>query len=383
MPQEDDSAELRTLQRRAYGRDGGLTDAEARRLQELEQRGSALTAPVALSFIPEREPESKREPESNPEPAPNPELAPQPNLDPEPEPRSVLAAVTALRRHWKAAAVASALLLAIGLGAGWTLFGERDGDITLTAEQQQRRLELYEKGDYDEGTVRAIAQDDEGALAWYGTKDDGAQACLVIDVGEESGQQCLPRGDVNELALSANVMLSVQKDADAGSDPDAESSSSTGVNAFLMFSATGEPMATIQRYEQQTYSWVQQFAGEDRPRAEKLMSEYDPMDIRIIGSFREEPVWLIDRSVDDGMETCLIIDAVEGESQCLPSELAINGGISTLVFVDDGAGGSEAWTIQVAYTVNQTPYLVITRDPTPASVSSNGTITEGDEPPSG
>lgn len=408
MSQASERDELRMLQRKAYGRDGGLTEAEAQRLHGLEQRaltsavprvenraGAAVSADGTVgepepdlgadfleSFAPadaretdEREPQSVRTPDPDPDPASE--------FQPSPDPHPIRTAVTALRRHGGVVAVASALLLAIGLGAGWMLFGQRGDDISLTAEQQQRRLELYDKSDYDEGTVRAIGRDSEGALAWYGTKDDGAQACLVIDVGEESGQQCLPRGEVNDFALTASLTLTASEVADAGADADAQSIDSVGVNAFLMFSTTGEPMVAIQRFEQRSYMWLDQFGEEERPRAEKLMSEYDPMNIYMIGTFRDEPVWLVDRSVDNGMETCLVIDAVDEQAQCLPAELAINGGISTLVFVDDGADGSEAWTIQVAYTVNQTPYLVITRDPAPASVTINGTMTEGDEPPAG
>ena len=378
MPRESDADELRMLQHKAYGRDGGLTDAEAARLRELEHRdepaavvedavvvGDAVDGSTSVAETPVVEDASGAA-----------------STDAEPTTSRSRTGMRELRRHWRFAAVASVLLLAIGVGAGWVLFGQDSEAIALTAEQQQRRLELYDSGDYDEGSLRAVGQDDQGALVWYGTKIDGEQQCLVLDVAEESGQQCAPPDGSSTFSLSTSVTIP------GVADPASEVVSDIGVGAYLVFSTTGEPMVSIQRWEQTIGGLAQQFMGEERTRAEELMSEGTVRGISIIGSFRDEPVWLIDDDADDSMQTCLVVDAAGGERQCLPIEVAIEDGLSTVVFVDDGADGSEAWTIQVAYTVSQTPYLVITRDPTLAGVtfsefSENDDRTEPGSEPTG
>ncbi|CAH0228607.1 hypothetical protein SRABI76_02693 [Microbacterium oxydans] len=366
MPQRsDDDDELRMLQRKAYGRDGGLTDAEAARLRDLERREApaASIAHAAEVSLPDAA-EVSRVPTHTPEVVPAVEEATEdPSVDDAPTTSRVRPRLRELRRHWRFATVASVLLLAIGVGAGWALFGQDREAISLTAEQQQRRLELYDFGDYDEGSLRAVGQDDEGALVWYGTKKDSELQCLVLDVGEESGQQCAPRDDSNSFSLMASVTIP------GVADPASEFVNDIGVNAYLLLSTTREPMVSIQRWEQTNGSLVEQYPGAERARVEELMSEGIVRSLSIIGSFRDEPVWLLDDRADNGMQTCLVVDAASGDRQCVPTEVAIKDGISTVVFVDDGADGSEAWTIQVAYTVSQTPYLVITRDPTPASVT--------------
>lgn len=384
MPASDEQNELRALQRRAYGRGGGLTDAEAARLRELEHMARPAASEEAAHEAPSSEPvvaplavpypgvitDVPRASEARSADSSHADItlplddAPEDaSVDPEPATSRIRAALGMLRGHWRFAAVASVLLLAIGVGAGWMLFWQGDGAISLTAEQQQRRLELYDLGDYDEGSLRAVGQDAEGALVWYGTKIDGEQQCVVIDVGEESGQQCVPRGDSSDFSISTSVTIP------GVADSSTEVVSDIGVSAFLLFSTTGEPMVSIQRWEQTDEVWLQQFVGEERTRAEELMADDAAVSLSIIGDFRDAPVWLLEQFTDTSANACLVVDAVGGEPQCLPSDVALRDGISSLVFVDDGAGGSEAWTIQVAYTVSQTPYLVITRDPTPASVT--------------
>jgi|GEM_PF-568117 len=395
--------ELRALQARAYGRGGELSEQEAGRLRELSRRQVAggVTDAAAARL---RELEHRDEPPASVEDAAEvsePDASEETragtrrvdsvptvedasgaaSTDAVPRRSPLREATRELRRHWRFAAVASVLLLAIGVGAGWALFGQDGEAIALTAEQQQRRLELYDSGDYDEGSLRAVGQDDQGALVWYGTKIDGEQQCLVLDVAEESGQQCAPSDGSSTFSLSTSVTIP------GIADPASEVVSDVGVGAYLLFSTTGEAMVSIQRWEQTSGSLVQQFTGEERARAEELTADGTAWNLSIIGSFRDEPVWLINGDADDSMQTCLVVDAAGGDRRCLPTETAIEDGISTVVFVDGGAG-SEAWTIQVAYTVSQTPYLVITRDPTPASVtfsefSENDDRTESGGDPTG
>lgn len=385
LPAEDRD-ELRMLQRKAYGRDGALTDAEARRLRELERPApapapaprpaAAPDEPTLVTAVPDRVRTDTTFADLFPEDS-TPDRASEQDPDQDAEPPTPQKRQRAARprgawamprRYGLAVAAASVLLLAVGVGVGWGLFGQDPNAITLTEEQQQRRLELYEKGPYDEGSIRPIGQEGD-ALVWYGTQNDGVDACLVLDVADQSGRQCQPRAEVMSFSLAASVM------AMTTATEESDTVEAVNVNAFLLFATNGEPLVSIQRWTQ-SVGQLNQFSGEERERAEELLEDDETASLQIVGSFRDEPVWLIDRLLDDGVERCLVVDAVEEHSQCARSEDAIDSGISTLVFVDDGAGGSEAWSLQVAYTVNQMPYLVVARELDPANLTSGETYQE-------
>lgn len=377
-PSKSEQAELRELQRKAYGRDGGLTDAEARRLRELELTAvPVVPAESVPALAPERSPadrvtvvadagvrgqdlaaESAARSEGDDSEAPADVEADAPG--------GATRVRTLLRGHWRVITVAAALLLAIGIGAGWALFGARSDDIPLTEAQQQRKLELYEKGGYDEGSVRAIGQDDD-ALVWYGTRNDGENVCLVLDVGEATGQACQRSDDLDAGPFGLSAMTIVPGEGD---------SPSTSVMAYLMYSTSDVPLVSIQRWEQSS-GVVEQFTGEDRARAEELTGGDEAMNLTIVGYFRDEPVWLMDRWSGNSMETCLIVDGAEGQSTCRPNEDAISDGIAVYVSDDEVVPGAEIeastiWRLEVDYTPSQTPYLTIVRDPESVSVTMDG-----------
>jgi hypothetical protein len=381
-PSKSEQAELRELQRKAYGRDGGLTDAEARRLRELEHVVAVAVVPAASvpaltpaplesarspadrvtvaagSGVPGRDVAAESAARSDEDDAETP-------ADAEADaPGGATRFRTLLRGHWRVVTVAAALLLAVGIGAGWALFGSRGDDIPLTDVQQQRKLELYEKGGYDEGSVRAVGQDDD-ALVWYATKNDGADVCLVLDVAEQSGDNCQPFDELTTFSLSAMTMLPGEGDGP-----------STGVMAYMMYSTSGAPLVSIQRWDQ-SYAVLDQFAGAERARAKELMDGDEAMNLTVVGYFRERPVWLIDRWNGNGSETCLIVDGAEGRSTCRPNDDAISDGIAVYVSDDEVVPGEEIeassiWRLEVDYTPSQTPYLTIARDPESISVSTDG-----------
>ncbi|MFJ2550854.1 hypothetical protein [Microbacterium sp. NPDC087591] len=382
-PPESERTELRELQRKAYGRDGGLTDAEARRLRELERAAAAPPAPQATAMDADGAPASEQMLADDEAVAFLVGASDQGILA-----ESAAAAVDGipaaadhstagphggasgiralLRAQWHVVTVAAVVLLAIGVGAGWALFGTRSDDIPLTGEQQQRKGELYEKGGYDEGSVRAIGQDDD-ALVWYGTRNDGENVCLVLDVGAETGQSCQRSDDLSTGVFGLSAVATI---------PGEGESSSTTVMAYLMYSTSGVPLVSIQRWDDSGL-FLAQFAGEERERAEELVDGEQAMNLAIVGYFRDAPVWLIDRWSGGGSETCLIVDGAAGQSTCRPSEDALSDGIAVYVSDDEVVPGQEIdastiWSLEVDYTPNQTPYLTIIRDPESISVSTDG-----------
>jgi hypothetical protein len=262
-----------------------------------------------------------------------------------------------LRRHGKAVAAASALLLLVGIGTGWALFAPRVRDaVALTAEEAQHKLELDEDYDFDEGTLRAVVRDDD-ALVWFGTQSDGEQSCLVLDAAEQTQVGCSPTDGINTV-YGMNATITLPPDEDA-----AEGDFGTSINAYGMLSSTGEPMVAIQRWDQDA-SVLDQFEGDERTRAQELIDEGFEAGLSLAGYVRGEPAWIAYRFTDSSEnERCLIVDALDGivcgsESDTLKDGLTITG---------DGDGGRI--DVSAGFTNWGQPYLTVTENPGGASTT--------------
>ncbi|WP_223626549.1 hypothetical protein [Microbacterium sp. EST19A] len=372
MPAATDPDELRALQRKAYGRDGALTDAEARRLRDLERAGQEETVapseapPVEIGIV-DAVPFDIDRRRGAPVDVPVPGAStgsgtresgsdgvriPDSGAEESGTPRSRTA--SRLLRRWWVPAAASALLLAIGVGAGWVFFGQPAGTVVLTTDQQERRTELYQEGDYDAGSLLAVGQD-EDAVAWYATKDGGEQACLVIDIAQASSEACQDAADTRPFGLSASVMVP----PNAGSDAESGVAPGASVNAYLMLSTTGEPMVSIQRWSPDL-AMISQFRGAERDRATALISEGFNAGLLIVGEFQSEPVWLGTRfsEGDSFVEYCMIVDGVDGRTVCSADIDAAGRGVSTDV-EGTADGVPTTWNLRVQNTQDRTPYLTI------------------------
>ncbi|MFJ4224304.1 hypothetical protein [Microbacterium sp. NPDC089695] len=354
MPPEDDAAELRALQQRAYGRDGGLTAEEAARLSELEaarvaRERSAESEPSSSAHaapadaVPTGADTAAAEPD-----AVVPELV-EPAADPAPAPARALPG--ALRAHAWTAVAASLVLLLIGVAVGWGVFG-RD-DQVLSSAQQERRLEL-QQGDYDAGSVRLIAEDDD-AVVWYATRRDGEIACAVLDVGEASQDQCAldDADDGQPLTVSMSVPVA---------DPDDPADEyGTSISATVGYSTSGEPLAWIYRWEIDD-AMLGQFEGSERERAEALVAEGYLPGLSIVGYFHDEPVWLVDKPADGtqtgGFVQCMVVDAASAATACRVSDDR-RAGLRALSLETAEDGTPVLWTLQIRFTGWGTPYLTI------------------------
>lgn len=275
-----------------------------------------------------------------------------------------------LRRHIATTLTASALLLALGVGTGWLLFAPRDSGPSLTAEQQQRRAQLEAEEDYDQGSVRAVAES-EGALAWFATQDQAKKLCLILDVEEQSQAICQAAEDAG---LGLGVMVPLP--SAAGTD-DEGMSLQEHVAGTLLMSAEGEPMVSIQRWSMSS-SLVSQFDGPQRDRAEQLVDEGFDLGLSLAGFFREEPVWIGDRTSESGVtEKCLIVDADDSQA-CDPIGDALERGLGVQVTDVDQASGDvlAVSVVQVAFTRQQVPYLTVTAGAVIAAASSADTSGE-------
>ncbi|MFT4157272.1 MAG: hypothetical protein QM630_05000 [Microbacterium sp.] len=339
MRDADEIAELRALQQKAYGRDGGLTDAEAARLRELEEAALAPVAGDASSraAVPERGALGPASRFLSEERSDETKGAQESRSD-----------TKGAHGSWGLAA-ASVLLLVIGIGVGWALFAPRSHEaVVLTDDEAQRKLELEESGAFDEGTLRAVARDDD-ALVWFGAMDDGAQYCIVLDVDGQSQTGCSEPDQVDMLGLNVSLVLPPEDD----SDPNDYGS---GVNAYAAMSTTGEPMVAVLRWDYNS-SALLQFDGEERERAQALIDE-DGFQLAptLIGYVHDQPVWLADRFTDSGsIETCVVVDAYEA-TVCAEESEARERGLH-VVAIDTDAGSVD---VSVEFTNGQMPYLVVT-----------------------
>jgi hypothetical protein len=347
-----DVDELRALQRKAYGPGGGLSAAEASRLDALQERARLDDAPAgasedagmphdgdveAVGDDPAETEATEEEPEATGEPA-----AAAPSA------RQVLSG------QWRVLLVAAIVVLGVGLGAGWMLFAPRPSGIELTEEQRERGHTFADSEDFDSGTLRAVGRD-EDAVAWYGTKRDGQLVCLLLDVGGIADTECVTAEDVQPFALSTSVMAPTPAtDEETDHEP-------TSVSAYLALSTEGLPMVGIHRWTAAN-SMLTGFAGEDRDRAEELLEEGYVASLSIIGLFGDQPVWLAERyTADTEPETCLIVDGADRVTQCAPSASAREDGIS-VVAIDGGRDPSRATVLTLAFTESQAPYLTITEN---------------------
>lgn len=350
------AAERRALERAAYGRDGGLDAAAARRLQEL-QEGHRRRTPFTQdertesSSVGDDPPEdvtARRAPENVPAAEDTPPAAPDDVSRTEARAANCRGLVPVL--------VASAALLAIGVGAGWALFAPRPDAFPLTEAQEERRIALAGEG-YDPGSVRPVAEA-EGALAWFATQDDGASRCLILDVDKDSQSTCLAEEEVGP-GLYASLPVPT-----SAADDEEDSFSFEGVTAVMLFSTADEPMVSIQRWGGGS-TLVAQFGEAERARAEELVGDGYDLNLSVLGSFREQPVWLGERRAESGAaERCLIVDA-DGSRQCATVDEAVQSGLRVqLLDVDQETGELlSASVIEVDFTRWQTPYLTVTSGP--------------------
>lgn len=280
-----ETGELRTLHEKAYARDGALTPAEGARMRELERRrrdadtvaavppgrttpvsgrDTGATARVLVDGLPRWNSErGATAPVENP--AGSDAQRPRPAVSTADPAAPAVSAAEAFRRWWRTLTVASATLVLAGFGVGWLLFGQAtDDSLPLTDAQADRQSALYGDEGYDAGSVRAIGQE-EDALVWYASRDGGELTCIVLDVGEESRERCLPTDAVRAEGISVFLSAPVRG---------AESGESEQVTAFVLHSTEGAPMASILRMSTRASGgWLDQSHDRYDGHADELTDE--------------------------------------------------------------------------------------------------------------
>ncbi|WP_435743123.1 hypothetical protein [Microbacterium sp. PMB16] len=354
MLSAEEVAELRALHERAYGREGGLTATEAARLRELDER--RLTTASGSRVVEARD-SWVAEPVEAPALGPSTGSGTQesasaesPATDDVIEPAVGGTLRSLLRARWRPVALAVVALLAIGVGAGWALFGRSsDAVVALTSEQQEWQNDLLVAGRYDAGSVRAVAVE-EGVVVWTATKDDRAQTCLILSDGKTTAPTCQKAETVADMGLQGSMVVTEDGDTE---QPVGE------VNAQLLLSASGEPAVVVNTFDYSDMGMITYASEEETRIAERLVEEgMDPGSIWVVGYDRGVPIWST-MTVDSGRQ-CLVYDGSTDpiEMTCDDTQLLQEQGAS-LVVEHVGEDG-EKTTFELSPNVGPT-YLVITR----------------------
>ncbi|MGM7697741.1 hypothetical protein [Microbacterium sp. A84] len=325
MLNESETAQLRSLHERAYGREGGLTAEDAARLHELESKlRPVVVAPSVAEPLEVAAPVSIGEPST----ASEVEASEAPPEEASAPPR---------RRRWLAFAAVGAVL--IGLGVGWVLWGWNTAEFALAAAHAEQRGELEASGDYDEGTVAAVSEN-HGVVIWRAERGEGEQHCVIATTSTQTQSGCAAMEDSNSETANATITV-----------PEGDELAGQTLSAYLLLSVTGEIVPTIQIWNQQDNNWEAQFSEEEREAIGRIEAAgFDPSLLSILGYDGDTPVW-----TSWGGEMCLIAESDDGiVSDCAsttetpPTDLilaATVGGVPTQYIVHQSATRGQQLTI--------------------------------------
>lgn len=276
MLDAEEVVELRALQARAYGRDGGLTDAETRRLAELNARRAGTTDDETRAR-PEVGDEAVEEAVSEGRDVTRDDVRTASEWTPTPTPPSA----SARRPRWPLVAVGLLLVFALGATAGWALSRPPKNDVDLTPTQAEWEQELVDGGEYDIGSIRAMAVED-GMVVWAATQSKGLRTCLVL-------------GDAQERVPFCNSTDSVRSQGfDAVRTVDADGELKRQVSARIFLTPEGAPAVLMGSF---LFAPPDGFGAAYRDEEEAAVAEelvelgLDRTTVWVVGYDGETPIW--------------------------------------------------------------------------------------------
>lgn len=356
--------ELRHLQARAYGRDAALTDAEAVRLRDLEERRVARIPESAepASLPPEKASAARGDGAGAGRQTPadigasegrvreDGPLDPPPVPEQEESPAVASPSLVALARgHWRSLAIAAAVVLVIGLGVGWLAFGKPAiAPVELTAEQQKWQDDLISAGVYDQGSIRALAVE-EGAVIWSATRDERERTCLILGTGEMTQPSCDRTERIGDTGIYGAITV-------RGTDDRQRQ-----VSVQMLLTASGEPAVAVTSYDAESGVSGITYANDEETRTAERLAEdgFEANSLWVVGYDGDVPVWTGMKR--DSQNQCLIYDgsAADSPSVCADPETMQEQASSLVLTVVDSETGE---TTSLELASNHGPSaLVITR----------------------
>jgi len=257
--------------------------------------------------------------------------------------------LSSLRDRWRAIAVIAAMMLVLGVGAGWMLFERRGvAAIELSAEQQAWQNGILAEGDYDPGSLRAV-EEAAGVVVWIATRNGGEQTCLIMSAGERPAPFCRRGEEAHDQGLFGNYSV-VRNDI------------RIDITVQVLFTDDGEPAIQTSQYTVDPSSSAGMvYATDEETRIAANLSElgYEPNSIWVAGYDGDVPIWTA--TLVETQEMCLIYDgsAPDPLTACQdPSDLVPGGESITLSIVDPATGA----VTEIDYAASGPQYLVITRN---------------------
>ncbi|MBO0981746.1 anti-sigma factor [Microbacterium sp. SD291] len=242
----------------------------------------------------------------------------------------------AIRQHWRAVVAASALLLVIGVGAGWMLFGRGAIPVTLPAAQQDA-LAMLEDGPFDDGSVTFVGEK-HGVAVWQATTGDGVRECIVLTHGDEQASECRPNDEepTTEGFIGLSTSIDLEEDGETFS-----------VWATIMPDITGQSVTLVQRSQSYSGDWRDQYAEAEIAAVERLEAEgFDPFELYLAGYDGELAIWQGHLGATNCVLAVIGADVLRGCGDALEERLQLRIG-ETLY--------------EVVQTTNRGPMLTIIR----------------------
>lgn len=343
MLDAEEVVELRALQARAYGRDGSLTAAETRRLGELAARRGEAPAD-ATRARPKIDDSANKDAVTVPRDEAWTASTPAPVVPP---PSS------ARRPSWPLIAVGLLVVFALGAAAGWALSRPSENDVDLTPAQGEWERGLVDGGEYDIGSIRAMAVEDDMVI-WVGTQSKGLRTCLILGDAQERVPFCQSTDSVRSSGFDA--VRTVVADGELKRQ----------VSARLFLTPEGAPAVLTGSF---LFAPPDEFGASYRDDGEAAVAEelvelgLDRTSLWVIGYDGEVPIWS-GVKVSTG-QTCIAYDDAEADPMVFCEELsAIGEGRRGLGFdrLDPETGASSF----ILFTYGDGPsYLQITRESAP------------------
>ena len=314
-PADEEVAELRELQRRAYAPGGTLNEAERERLHELQNRGRSAAAGAAedgsAASAPRegiRSGEGTQEPEAAHVQANPDALASEDHEEDAPRrrPRGILLG-------------AAFLGVGIVLGLLIPLIAE-DGGWMLTAEQRERRAAIAEDEAFDAGSLTLVSEGEE-VRVWAATRGEGLRTCVVLDHGGVHSTECTVTERFAET--SGFGLLSTVLESPSGGEL---------IQASLMRALGGELVAIVYRHSFQDVEpdWISRFPEDAQPFAEQLVEEgFDLSSLELVGRFEGAPLWSASRTAPS--MRCLVLSGQKAQSHCEPGSQIRESGLQLVV----------------------------------------------------
>lgn len=322
MLSAEESAELRMLQVRAYGPNGGVSAAELERLRELEAnrlpvaRASPIAdaAPqIARATSPIAEPvEALTTGASDPSTGSGTGFGSEYSTD-DPIAAPVEASGGTSLRPWRrhpigrlrwTLLIAASVALIVGLGVGWGIWGWNVDAYALASAHSEQRAQLEASDDFDPGTVAPLAEQ-YGVVVWQAERSDGEQVCVIVTGPDETVQHgCTPSEQMKD-SVWPNATMTV---------PEGQKKAGQQLVAGLIPTMTGELAPYIQVWDQSASDWESQYDDNELEQLREIAEAgYDGRMLSIIGYDGETAVWTnwtgngycIIAVVDDGpLEAC-------------------------------------------------------------------------------